>query len=191
MSVTAVIDTAVIEPVRRAAPEAPQRPQIEAVPTPERRAAQPRVVFALVAVAGLFVIVVIQLLVSVGLSRGAYEITTLQTQQKNLTRANVEKQDAVDALSSPQNLAAAAAAQGMVANSSPVYLRLSDGAVLGTPTAANGAAVSGASLVPNSLLTPTTPTADAQASADTAASTAATAGTAVPLQGELPAPVTH
>ncbi|NQX28738.1 hypothetical protein HQQ81_15425 [Microbacteriaceae bacterium VKM Ac-2854] len=186
---TAVIDTAVIEPIRREEPA--RRPHIEVVPTPEQRAARPRVVYALVAVAGLFVIVVIQLLISVGLSQGAYEITTLQSQQKNLTRANAEKQDAVDALSSPQSLAAAAQAQGMVTNSSPVYLRLSDGAVLGVPAAATGAAVAGANLVPNSLLTPATPSADAQASTDTAASDPAAAGAPVPLQGELPAPVTH
>lgn len=186
---TAVIDTAVIEPIRRDEPA--RRPHIEVVPTPEQRAARPRVVYAVVAVTGLFVIVVIQLLISVGLSQGAYEITNLQSQQKNLVRANAEKQDAVDALSSPQSLAAAAQAQGMVANSSPVYLRLSDGAVLGVPAAATDATVAGANLVPNSLLTPATPTADAQASADTAASDAGAATTPVPLQGELPAPVTH
>lgn len=202
MSVTAVIDTAALDtlvdpvrPGRPGSPERTERPRIEPVPDAAPRPARPRVVFAFVAIAGLFVIVAIQLLVSVGLSQGAYQITELQTQQKNLTRANEEKQDAVDALSSPQNLAAAAQRQGMVANTSPVYLRLSDGAVLGDPAAAGATAASATSaaqnLVPNSLLAPAVPTADAQASATPSASTGAATSSVVPLQGELPAPVTH
>ncbi|NQX10655.1 hypothetical protein HQQ80_03340 [Microbacteriaceae bacterium VKM Ac-2855] len=195
MSVTAVIDTAVIEPLRVPGPAAPSRPHIEAVPAPASAGSRPRVVYALVAVAGLFLIIAVQLLVSVGLSQGAYEIVDLQSQQKNLTRANQEKQDAVDALSSPQNLASSASAQGMVANSSPVYLRLSDGAVLGVPAAASSSAAAAtsaaANLVPNALLEPAAPTAAAPTSPDPSASAGIEATSAVPLQGELPAPVTH
>ena len=40
----------------------------------------------------------------------------------------------------------------MVPNADPVYLRLSDGAVLGVPTAADGGAVASGPLVPNSLI---------------------------------------
>ena len=43
-------------------------------------------------------------------------------------------------MQSPQYLAANAEALGMVPNANPVYLRLSDGAVLGQPTAAEPAA---------------------------------------------------
>ena len=43
-------------------------------------------------------------------------------------------------------------ALGMVPNSAPVYLRLSDGAVLGQPTAAAGGTAASAPLVPNSLI---------------------------------------
>ena len=110
MSATAVIDPAVIDTARRARPEeeAP-RPRIEAVPAGQAQS-RPKLVYGIVAVAGLFAIIVVQLLVSVGLSQGAYQISALQTEQKSLTRSNAEKQDAVDTLSSPQNLATAAQA---------------------------------------------------------------------------------
>ena len=55
-------------------------------------------------------------------------------------------------MQSPQYLAANAEALGMVPNANPVYLRLSDGAVLGEPSAADGGARSTAPLVPNALI---------------------------------------
>ncbi|SMH40075.1 hypothetical protein SAMN06295885_1730 [Rathayibacter oskolensis] len=190
MSATAVIEPAVVEHARPARPAGPadpgSRPRIEAVPE-SARAPRPKLVYGIVAVAGLFAIIVIQLLVSVGLSQGAYQIAALQTEQKTLTRSNAEKQDAVDALSSPQNLATAAQGLGMVANTAPVYLRLSDGAVLGDPASASASEVGTAaasSLVPNALIQPA-------ASDGASASSGAPSTTAVPLQGELPAPITH
>jgi hypothetical protein len=191
MSATAVIDPAAIDPAvigsgRPARADEP-RPRIEAVPT-AGHAPRPKLVYGIVAVAGLFAIIVIQLLVSVGLSQGAYQISALQGEQKTLTRSNAEKQDVVDTLSSPQNLASAAQGLGMVANTAPVYLRLSDGAVLGDPgsAAASEVGTAGASaLVPNALIAP--PAASAEASA----SSTDPSTTAVPLQGELPAPITH
>lgn len=192
MSATAVIDPAAIDttavgagtPERR--DESAQRPRIEAVPAPERQS-RPKLVYGIVAVAGLFAIIVIQLLVSVGLSQGAYQISGLQTEQKTLSRSNAEKQNVVDTLSSPQNLAAAAQGLGMVANTAPVYLRLSDGAVLGDPTSAASSTVGAApasSLVPNALV-------GAPVVAAASASSTGAAASVVPLQGELPAPITH
>ncbi|KZX21852.1 hypothetical protein [Rathayibacter tanaceti] len=189
MSATAVIDPAVIDTARRARPEeVSPRPSIEAVP-PTEKPGRPRLVYGIVAVAGLFAIIVVQLLVSVGLSQGAYQISALQTEQRTLTRSNAEKQDAVDTLSSPQNLASAAQGLGMVANTAPVYLRLSDGAVLGDPTSASSSEVGGtaaAPLVPNALVPALQPGTAAASASSPAAGTAA-----VPLQGELPAPITH
>ncbi|KQQ01478.1 MULTISPECIES: hypothetical protein [unclassified Rathayibacter] len=190
MSATAVIEPVIaIEQARPARPGAPtERPRIEAVPD-AAKSPRPKLVYGIVAVAGLFAIIVVQLLVSVGLSQGAYQISALQTEQKTLTRSNAEKQDAVDTLSSPQNLATAAQGLGMVANTAPVYLRLSDGAVLGDPASAAasevGTAATASTLVPNALIQPPA------ASADASASSAASATSAVPLQGELPAPITH
>ena len=187
MSATAVIDPVIDRSTARPAQpaEPAQRPRIEAVPAPARQA-RPKLVYGIVAVAGLFAIIVIQLLVSVGLSEGAYQIATLQGEQKTLTRGNAEKQDAVDTLSSPQNLATAAQGLGMVANTAPVYLRLSDGAVLGDPATAAASEVgtaATASAVPNALIAPP--------AAVTGAGQAGAATAVAPLQGELPAPITH
>jgi hypothetical protein len=134
-----------------AAPAAPERRHIEIVSTRTQRQARPRTVYALGAVAGMAAIVVAQLLLSVGISQGAYEISSLQSAKVELGRtAEGVTEDLVRA-SSPQNLAANAEALGMVANANPVYLRLSDGAVLGAPASAAGAPPA-AELVPNALL---------------------------------------
>lgn len=53
----------------------------------------------------------------------------LQTQQQSLTRE-------VNRLQSPANVATRALAVGMVPNTNPAFLRLSDGKVLGKPEAA-------------------------------------------------------
>ncbi|MDO9399053.1 MAG: hypothetical protein Q7T71_21105, partial [Herbiconiux sp.] len=132
----------------------PLAPRIEIVPSRSQRRARPKIAYAAVVVTGVLAIVVTQLMLSIGLSDGAYEISSLQSQQKELDRTNQVLSEQYDALSSPQNLAASAEALGMVANSTPVYLRLSDGAVLGSPTAAAGTGLSGTSLIPNSLLAP-------------------------------------
>ncbi|MBW8871345.1 MAG: hypothetical protein JF618_03950, partial [Leifsonia sp.] len=173
-----------------------------------QRRARPRALYAGVAVATLLVVVVAQLLLSIGISQGAYQLQTLESQQTRLQRSYQSVSEDLNRVSSPQNLAANANALGMVSNSSPAYLRLSDGAVLGAPLAANGAAgtVTGSqgNLVPNSLLAgvplvtqpqaPTTSKTSAPPAVNSTTSGAATAsGTTptVPLQGALPTPVTH
>jgi cell division protein FtsB len=54
------------------------------------------------------------------------EIATLHTQQQSLSRE-------VDRLHSPGSIADSAGALGMVRNTNPAFLRLSDGKVLGKP----------------------------------------------------------
>jgi hypothetical protein len=115
--------------------------------------ARPRVIYALSAVTCVGAIVVAQLLLSVGISQGAYEISALRASQVELGRTADSVSEDLIRVSSPQSLAANAEALGMVSNSTPAYLRLSDGAVLGAPTAAAGDQAGAASLVPNSLLT--------------------------------------
>lgn len=129
----------------------PQRRHIEIVATRTQRQARPRIVYALSAVAGMATIVVAQLLLSVGISQGAYEISSLQSAKVELGRTAEGVSEELVRASSPQNLAANAEALGMVANANPVYLRLSDGAVLGAPASAPGAPPA-AELVPNALL---------------------------------------
>ncbi|WP_022883891.1 hypothetical protein [Glaciibacter superstes] len=138
----------------KAAPEqaAPERRHIEIVSTRTQRRARPRIAYAFTAMAGMAVIVVAQLLLSVGISQSAYEISTLQDTQVELGRTAESVSEDLIRVSSPQSLAANAEALGMVSNSIPVYLRLSDGAVLGAPSSAPGSQGGSTGLVPNALL---------------------------------------
>ena len=138
--------------------DAPAQPgsrlrHIEIVATRSQRRARPKIAFALSAVAGLAVIIVAQLLLSVGISQGAYEVSRLQASQTELSRTAESVTEDLVRVSSPQSLAANAEAIGMISNSNPVYLRLSDSAVLGAPSSATGSQAGAASLVPNALLT--------------------------------------
>jgi len=185
-----------IAATERELPQTPKTaPHIEIVPTRTQRKARPKIAYAAVVVTGVLAIVVTQLLLSIGLSDGAYEISSLQSQQKELDRSNQVLTEQFDKLSSPQNLAASAESLGMVANSAPVYLRLSDGAVLGSPVAAAGTSVTGGqALVPNSLLAPPTvagATAGAGANGGSSAPPAPEVQPDVPWQGALPSPTTR
>ncbi|MBB5640874.1 hypothetical protein [Cryobacterium roopkundense] len=126
--------------------------RFEIVAPDARRRPRPRIFYAFTAIAGVGAIIVAQLLLSVGISQGAYEISTLQSNQSELTRTTASVNEDLVRVSSPQSLAANAEALGMVSNSNPVYLRLSDGAVLGAPSSASGSQAGSASLVPNALL---------------------------------------
>lgn len=186
-------------------PRGPQTPDrhIEIISTRSQRKARPRTVYALVTVAGLFVILMAQLLLSILLSNGAYQITALQTKQTELSRDAQTYTEQLAVLKSPQNLSARAEALGMVMSTAPaVYLRLSDGAVIGTPTAmkASQAAVVGAdgALIANSLLTGLPPMDASTVGADTGSTAtpgapAATTmgGSIASTPGVLPSPVTH
>lgn len=160
-------------------PVAPKSPfSIAAAGVLRRR--KPKLAYAAVVVVGVFAIVVAQLMLSIGLSNGAYEIESLQSQQKEIDRTNSALSEQLDGLSAPQSLAASAESLGMVANVHPAYLRLSDGAVLGTPQTASstsGSLTNGQpSLVPNALTT-----------AAAAAAAAAAAGAAAPASASAAA----
>lgn len=169
-------------------------------------ATKPKLLYAVVAVAAALGIVAAQLLLSIGVQQGAYRIEGLQAQKATLTRSVQAASEQAGTLNAPQNLAAKAQQLGMVASTEPVYLRLSDGAVIGAPKAAN-ATVTG-NLVPNALLTAQENAKAAKAkaakanAAPAAAAAAADQGTPaandatvatgpVPWDGALPAPETH
>lgn len=134
--------------------EAPHRRRgsIEIVTSRMQRQARPRVLYALIATAALFVLLLTQLGVSIALSQGAYQISALQNTQTSLGRTQQKYSQKLQVLSSPQNIANNAAALGMVRNSNPVYLDLSTQKVYGTPTPAASDAAASNNLVPNSLL---------------------------------------
>jgi hypothetical protein len=116
--------------------ERPLRP-VEVAPTRDQRRARPRALAATIAVSGVFVILLAQLMLSIQLSEGAYRITAAEGQLVELNRSAQVLSEDLARLESPQNLAAQAESLGMVVNSSSAYLRLADAAVLGTPVAAS------------------------------------------------------
>lgn len=142
-------------PARPARPgRAPLQPA-PAGPIPRPRpASRPRIRYAIVGVAGIGGILLAQLLLSMVVSEGAYQISALQGANKELGRDVQELTEAQQMLSSTQNLVANAAALGMVGDPNRVFLRLSDGQVLGTPVpaSADNAAVTNSDLVANSLV---------------------------------------
>ena len=180
---------------------APALRPLQIVTTRTQRKARPRIIYAFTAVTGIVVIILAQLLVSVGISQGAFEIGALQKSQVELGRTADSVSEDLIRVSSPQNLAANAEALGMVSNSTPAYLRLSDGAVLGAPSSATGSQAAAASLVPNSLLTGVplvtqqaaggSGTGVAAPTAATAAAAGSTAPLAVAVTDGLPSPTTR
>jgi len=101
-----------------------------------QRRARPKVAYALVATAALFVLLLAQLAISIALSDGAYKISALEAERTELARDQQKYSEQLDVLSSPQNLAVNAEALGMVRNSNPVYLDAATGAVHGDPAPA-------------------------------------------------------
>jgi len=121
-------------PLRSPAP----RRHLEVAPTRAQRRARPRVLPAVVTIAGIGVILLAQLLLSIALADGAYQISDLQGQQRDLQRQEQALTEQLEVLSSTQNLIANAEHLGMIASGNPVFLDLSTGGVSGNPTAAGG-----------------------------------------------------
>jgi hypothetical protein len=194
----------------------PRRVQI--VATRAQRRARPKLVYGLGATAVLFAIFLAQLLITIALSSGAYTISGLQSTQQDLGRTSSALNEKLDTLASGQNLQANAVALGMVSSSQAAFLRLSDGAILGTALPAGGApaltttGTAATNSIPNSLLT-SVPLikstgaghGDANAPVSTTNTTQSTKGPTTPAStgntapaetnpansGDLPSPVTH
>jgi hypothetical protein len=137
---------------------APEHRPVRIVTTRAQRRARPKLVYALWAIVVVFAIFLAQLMITIALSSGAYQISGLQASQQNLSRTASALGERLDTLASSQNLAANARALGMVGSGQSAYLRLSDGAVLGHAAPAGHSSISAAALaaletsVPNSLL---------------------------------------
>ncbi|WP_448809820.1 hypothetical protein [Agromyces bauzanensis] len=182
---------------RRAPRPAPQR-RLRPAPEPRTERGGPRVAYAVISVAAVAVIVVVQLLLSIALAQGAYEIDGFQLRQAELAREQQQLSEDLDRLESPQYLAMNAEALGMVPNTAPVYLRLSDGAVLGEPTAASAGAAASGPLVPNALIDGVPPVTAQQpvetpTGGEAGAAPAEGSGTEAlpPVSDGLPTPATH
>jgi hypothetical protein len=121
-----------VQPELRPVPEAHPR-HIEIVTSRAQRRARPKVMHAVVTLGALFVIFAAQLLLSIAVSDGAYQIAALQQTQKELARTEDALAERLATLNSPQNLVANAASLGMVIATDAAYLRLADGAVIPAP----------------------------------------------------------
>lgn len=133
---------------------APAGPRLEIAPSRAQRRARPRLVHAVITMAGIAAILMAQLLLSIVLADGAYQISALQSQQRDLLRQQQALSENLEVLSSTQNLIANAERMGMVASGNPVFLDLATGAVSGNPTAAGGSLTGGqGNLIGNALVT--------------------------------------
>ena len=104
---------------------------------PEARAAVAgNGIFALVVVGLLLAGMVMLLVLNTSLAQGSFEIGSLTKTQDALAVSEQQLLQQVARAEAPESLQARATELGMVPVSSPVFLRLADGAVLGTPTPA-------------------------------------------------------
>jgi len=194
-----------------AQPQPQQRPDqrpshIEIVTTKAQRKARPKALYAVVTVGSMFAILAAQLLLSIVVTQGAYQIDSLQYEQKVLDRTEQSLLESLSLRSSSQNLAAQAAGFGMVPNATPYSLNVSNGSVFRLPGSADPTGCGGTcGLVGNSLLTgmplasveaAAAATAAKAAATATAATAAATTGASVaaapePANNAIPAPVTR
>ncbi|HAQ59735.1 MAG TPA: hypothetical protein DCR63_04720 [Microbacterium sp.] len=155
--------------------------------------------YAIIALSSALAIAAAQMGLSIAMTQGVYEerelreqVTALQYEQQSLTQQLV-------GLSSPQYLAANASALGMVINEAPSYLRLSDGAILGSGAAAPGQSTVdaiGRASVPNALVATaplvTAPDATIQGLPEVPAAPSAPVENGPPALSEgLPAPQTR
>jgi len=117
-------------------PRTTEQPDRHLRPLERPRRRRPRVAYALIALAGALAIGAAQMGLSLATTESSYRISALTQEKNQLTWQKQELDDRIAGLSSPQYLAANAAALGMVINQSPTYLRLSDGKILGAGKAA-------------------------------------------------------
>lgn len=168
-------------------------------PTSRRR---PRLLYGIIAVAGAVLIGAVQMGLSILTTQSSYELSALTQQQRTLDYQKQVLTDSIAGLSSPQYLAANAAALGMVTGQQPTFLRLSDNAVIGTAAGNNGASAVNAltqAAVANGLVAGTPlvndPTASLTAGATVAdeaiAASAAETSTPPAIADGLPTPTTH
>jgi len=173
-----------------------------------QRRSRPRAAYAIATVAGVFVILLMQLLLSIVLSDGAYRLTALEAQRIELDRTAQVLTERLNVYDSAQNVASHAEMLGMVVSTvSPAFLLLADGSVQGAPIPAEAGSgmlngretlvgnvlLAGLPLVafaPAGALGTGEPGAPSTSSGPGASSSSAGVGAPLPA-GALPSPVTR
>lgn len=107
--------------------ESASRPTRQGLATP----AAPKLRYIVVTLLGIFAILAVQLMLSIALSGGAYEIASLKGEMRQTEQKRQMVAEDINALIAPDTLAGLATSMGMVADNNPAYLRLSDSSVVG------------------------------------------------------------
>jgi cell division protein FtsB len=166
----------------------PARPRLRVVDDAPFR--PPRMPFVLFVVVLLVAGLVGLLLLNTGLQQGTFRVTELNKQAQQLRDQQEALEHQVRTLEAPQNLADRALKLGMVPNPNPVFLRLSDGKVLGVPEkgrAGSGATAFGPQLPkPKPVVKPPAVKPSAQPSARPSTPVAAAQQTKKPVQPVRP-----
>jgi len=121
-----------LRPITLLHPVPPARPQAVAPQSGRVRAlvTARNITIIVLAFAAIFVG---RLLISVATDANAYAIAEKAQISQNLSRDAQFLQEQLNVLNSPQNLSAVATQLGMISNSNPAYLRISDGKMWGNP----------------------------------------------------------
>lgn len=152
------------------APEETPRRHLDIAPTRAQKRARPRIYGAIVAIAGIGVILLGQLLMSIVLADGAYQISALQTEKRDLVREQHAATETLQQLSSTQSLMQNATSLGMIVSGTPLFLDIESGQALGHAGPAKGQIVgAGGNLIGNALIADGSTMLDQQAAADAVA----------------------
>ena len=119
--------------------ESSSRPTRQGLATP----AAPKLRYIVVTLLGIFAILAVQLMLSIALSGGAYEIASLKGEMRQTEQKRQMVAEDINALIAPDTLAGLATSMGMVADNNPAYLRLSDSRVVGEAKPASEGSGSG------------------------------------------------
>ena len=129
-----------LRPVSPVRPVSPIRP-VPVLPITQRARAiftVRNISIVLLAFAAIFIG---RLFISVSTDANAYAIAAKAKESQNLMRDAQFIQEQLDVMNSPQHLSTAAQKLGMVSNSRPAYLRISDGRVWGNPLVVSSLAI--------------------------------------------------
>ena len=110
------------------------RPQLRLV-SPLRPERASRGVFALIVTGLLGLGLIAMLIINTQLAQGAFVVSDLNQQLQQLQEQEAVLNEEVAAVAAPSALSSRARALGMIPSETPVFLRMPDGEVLGTPKA--------------------------------------------------------
>jgi len=188
-------------PLNSAIPDARPRPRlvppVRALPA-STTTAKIRAIFSArnvaVIVVSIVLLVVGRLVLSVAIDANAYAIAEKAKESQNLGRDAQMIQEQLNVLNSPQHLSTVAHSLGMISNSRPAYLRISDGKVWGNPNVVGLGSIDQTD-IPNSLASTLIPKSTARGVASvekaTVGADSVTKSTNVASTTGIPAPNTH